>query len=329
MNNEHIARIIAVHKERYALRDEEHGEYYAKLKASNYYHLSLTPYPVTGDLVKCQYNELGDSIILETMPRKTFIKRFDAWNATNAQAIAANVDEIFILTSANHDFNLKRLHRYLAACKQGNARCTIVITKADACEKPEELLQKAKADMPNEDILLISAVTGLGLDDIRRKMIPGSISVFLGSSGVGKSTLVNSLAGRHVMDVNGIREDDSKGRHTTTHRQMAFLDGGAMVIDVPGMRELALLDAEEGLNQTFKTVSDFAEHCRFHDCRHENEPGCAVREAIEQGELTEESLQEYKNLQKEAARKERRSDWAVMVSKHRKQLKNTPKRRGY
>ena len=207
MNNEHIARIIAVHKERYALRDEEHGEYYAKLKASNYYHLSLTPYPVTGDLVKCQYNELGDSIILETMPRKTFIKRFDAWNATNAQAIAANVDEIFILTSANHDFNLKRLHRYLAACKQGNARCTIVITKADACEKPEELLQKAKADMPNEDILLISAVTGLGLDDIRRKMIPGSISVFLGSSGVGKSTLVNSLAGRHVMDVNGIRED--------------------------------------------------------------------------------------------------------------------------
>lgn len=329
MNNEHIALIIAVHKERYALRDEEHGEYYAKLKASNYYHLSLTPYPVTGDLVKCQYNELGDSIILETMPRKTFIKRFDAWNATNAQAIAANVDEIFILTSANHDFNLKRLHRYLAACKQGNARCTIVITKADACEKPEELLQKAKADMPNEDILLISAVTGLGLDDIRRKMIPGSISVFLGSSGVGKSTLVNSLAGRHVMDVNGIREDDSKGRHTTTHRQMAFLDGGAMVIDVPGMRELALLDAEEGLNQTFKTVSDFAEHCRFHDCRHENEPGCAVREAIEQGELTEESLQEYKNLQKEAARKERRSDWAVMVSKHRKQLKNTPKRRGY
>ena len=146
MNTEHIARIIAVHKERYALWDEEHGEYYGKLKASNYYHLSLTPYPVTGDLVKCQYNTMGDSVVLETLPRKTFIQRFDAWNATNAQAIAANVDEIFILTSANHDFNLKRLHRYLAACKQGRANCTIVITKADVCEHPEELLEKAKKE---------------------------------------------------------------------------------------------------------------------------------------------------------------------------------------
>lgn len=328
LNTEITARIIAVHKERYALWDEIHGEYYGKLKASNYYHHSLTPYPVTGDLVNCQYNEMGDSIILETLPRKTFIQRFDAWNASNAQAIASNVDEIFILTSANHDFNLKRLHRYLAACKQGKANCTIVITKADAADKPEEMLNKAKKDMPEEEILLISAVTGYGLDAIREKMKEGSISVFLGSSGVGKSTLVNTLAGRQVMDVNGIREDDSKGRHTTTHRQMVFLDNGAMVIDVPGMRELALLDAEEGLNQTFKSVTDFAEQCRFYDCKHEKEPGCAVRAAIERGELTIEALQEYKNLQKEAARKERRNDWAIMVSKHRKELKNSPKRRG-
>lgn len=328
MSNKHIARIIAVHKERYALWNEDIGEYYGKLKASNYYHMALTPYPVTGDLVKCQYNELGDSVILETLPRKTFIQRFDAWNASNAQAIAANVNQIFILTSANHDFNLKRLHRYLAACKQGNAQCTILITKADACEKPEEILSKAKKDMPDEEIILISAVSGLGLDAIKEKMTEGSISVFLGSSGVGKSTLVNTLAGRQVMDINGIREDDSKGRHTTTHRQMVFLDNGAMVIDVPGMRELALLDAEEGLNQTFRTVSDFAEQCRFSDCSHEREPGCAVRAAIARGELTTEALQEYKNLQKEAARKERR-EMAVMVSKHRKELKNSPKRRGY
>lgn len=325
---ESIARIIAVHKERYALYDEQVGEFYGKLKASNYYHLSRSPYPVTGDLVKYQPNAHGDSLILETLPRKTYIQRFDAWSPTNAQAIAANVDEIFILTSANHDFNLKRLHRYLAACKQGRANCTVVITKADVCEQAEELLEKAKSDMPDEEIVLISAVNGLGLGAIQEKMIPGSISVFLGSSGVGKSTLVNALAGRHVMDVNGIREDDSKGRHTTTHRQMVFLDNGAMVIDVPGMRELALLDAEEGLNQTFKTVADFAEQCRFHDCKHEKEPGCAVRAAVERGELTDEALQEYKNLQKEAARKERR-DWAIMVSKHRKELKNSPKRRGY
>lgn len=328
MNTETIARIIAVHKERYALYDEDHGEYYGKLKASNYYHLALTPYPVTGDLVKCQYNEMGDSVILETLPRKTFIQRFDAWKASNAQAIAANIDEIFILTSANHDFNLKRLHRYLAVCRQGKANCTIVITKADTNAFAQDLVDAVKSDMPDADVLLISAVTGQGLDAIREKMTDGTISVFLGSSGVGKSTLVNALAGRHVMDVNGIREDDSKGRHTTTHRQMVFLDNGAMVIDVPGMRELALLDAEEGLKETFKAVSDYEGLCRFADCKHEKEPGCAVRAAIERGELTEDALQEYKNLQKEAARKERK-DWAVMVSKHRKELKNSPKRRGY
>lgn len=323
--NDCIARIIAVHKERYALWDEEHGEYYAKLKASQYYHNSRFPYPVTGDLVKCQYIETGDSIILETLSRKTFIQRFDAWSASNAQAIAANVDEVFILTSANHDFNLKRLHRYLAVCRQGNAHCTVVITKADVNPFAEDLLQVAKLDLPDTDVLLISAKTGQGIDAIEERMPEGSISVFLGSSGVGKSTLVNYLAGSEVMDVNGIREDDSKGRHTTTHRQMIFLPNGAMVIDVPGMRELALLDAEEGLQQTFKTVADFEGQCRFSDCRHEKEPGCAVRAAIERGELSEKTLREYKSLQEEAKRKRR--DWAIMVSKHRKELQNSPKRK--
>ncbi len=323
--NKQIARIIAVHKERYALYDEAHGEFYGKLKASNYYHLSQSPYPVTGDLVEYQFNEAGDSMILNTLERKTFIQRFDAWTASNAQAIAANVDEIFILTSANHDFNLKRLHRYLAACRQGKANCTIVITKADAAENPEAYRLQVMQDMPDVDVILISAVTGLGIDKVQNKMPKGSISVFLGSSGVGKSTLVNYLAGRQVMDVNGIREDDSKGRHTTTHRQMVFLDSGAMVIDVPGMRELALLDAEEGLQQTFATVADFEQLCRFSDCTHTNEPGCAVRAAIERGELSPAALQEYKNLQREAKRMRRERD--IMVSKYRKEIKNSPKRR--
>lgn len=322
---EMFARIIAVHKERYHLYSEEHGEFFGKLKASNYYHLSLFPYPVTGDMVKYQYNENGDSIILETLERRTFIQRFDAWTASNAQAIAANIDEIFILTSANHDFNIKRLHRYLAACKQGGANCTIVITKADLTENAMDLQQQIEEDMPDMEVIVISATTGLNIDKIREKMKKGTVSVFLGSSGVGKSTLVNCLAGRKVMDVNGIREDDSKGRHTTTHRQMIFLDNGAMVIDVPGMRELALLDAEEGLKETFKTVADFEGMCKFSDCTHQNEPGCAVKAAIERGELIEAALQEYKNLQKEARRMRRERD--VMVSKYRKVLKNTPKGR--
>lgn len=324
-NKKEIARIIAVHKERYALYDEAHGEFYGKLKASNYYHLSQSPYPVTGDLVEYQYNETGDSMILKTLERKTFIQRFDAWTASNAQAIAANVDEIFILTSANHDFNLKRLHRYLAACRQGKAHCTLVISKADVMENPHILVDAIRQDMPDAEVILTSAKTGEGIDKIKEKMPSGSISVFLGSSGVGKSTLVNCLAGRQVMDVNGIREDDSKGRHTTTHRQMVFLESGAMVIDVPGMRELALLDAEEGLQQTFASVADFEKMCRFSDCTHINEPGCAVRAAIERGELSMNALQEYKNLQKEAKRIRR--ERAIMVSKYRKEIKNSPKRK--
>lgn len=322
---ENIARIIAVHKERYALYDDEKGEFYGKLKSSNFYYHSGAVYPVTGDLVKYNYIETGDSVILETCPRKTFIQRFDGWSADHTQAIASNIDEVFILTSANHDFNLKRLHRYLAACQQGNVHCTVVITKADIAENAESFVYQVQQDMPDMPVIAISAVTGYGLETIEEKMLPGTISVFLGSSGVGKSTLVNRLAGRQVMDVNGIREDDSKGRHTTTHRQMIFLDNGAMVIDVPGMRELGLVDAEEGLKQTFKTVADYADMCKFSDCTHRNEPGCAVRAAIENGELTENALREYQSLRTEAKRL--KHEKSIMVSKHRKELKNSPKRK--
>ncbi len=317
--NQSCARVIAVHKERYALYDEIHGEYYGKLKSSEYYYQSNMPFPVTGDMVMCQYNEYGDSVITLTMERKSFIQRFDAWNATNAQAIAANVDEIFILTSANHDFNLKRLHRYLAACNQNNVHCTIVITKADTTNEIEYYLEKVRQDMPEANVLAISAKTGWHVDEIRKTMIPGSISVFLGSSGVGKSTLVNALAGREVMDVNGIREDDSKGRHTTTHRQMIFLDNGAMLIDVPGMRELALLYAWEGLQRVFHSIDELEGMCRFSDCTHNREPGCAVRQAIENKTLDEKVLQEYLALQKEAKRMKRVKE--IQISKNRKNLK--------
>lgn len=323
--NEEKSLVIAVHKERYVLYDEIHGEFYGKLKASNYYHDPQTYFPVTGDWVKCQYNPIGDSMILETQERKSFIQRFDAWTASNAQAIAANVDEIFILTSANHDFNLKRLHRYLAACRQGTVNCTILITKADTTAEIDKYMHAVEMDMPDTEVIPISAKTGWNLEKVSEKMVPGSVSVFLGSSGVGKSTLVNALAGKEIMDVNGIREDDSKGRHTTTHRQMVFLDSGAMVIDVPGMRELALLDAEEGLNQTFVSVSELERMCRFSDCTHKNEPGCAVQEALKNGTLLKATFDEFKALQAEAKRMRR--DKAIMVSKYRKELRKTPKGR--
>lgn len=302
--NETIARVIAVHKERYQLFNEIHGEFFARLKSSSYLHDSDEKFPTVGDLVEYQLNPQGDSLILHTLPRKSYFQRYDPWNP-HGQAIAANFDTVFILTSANHDFNVKRLRRYLAAARSSGANYAVVITKADLAPEIGLYVDLAQAEVGDCRIIPISAATGWGLNNIRNYLVPGSVSVFLGSSGVGKSTLVNALAGKEIMDVNGIRENDSKGRHTTTHRQMICLDGGAWILDTPGMRELGLLEAEEGVQETFADIPELAERCRFHDCTHTHEPGCAVLQAIREGCLTQARLDEYLALEKEAKRKTR------------------------
>ena len=321
-----VARVIAVHKERYQLMMDEET-CFAHLKDSVYYHQCAMPYPTAGDFVRCLPNPYGDALILETLPRKTFFQRFDAFSAgRDSQAIAANFDTVLILTSANHDFNEKRLHRYLIAARQSSAVYAILVTKADAAENAEEYLLKAKSAAGDCPVHLVSAVTGQGLDAVRPYLRPGSVTVFLGSSGVGKSTLVNALAGRVVMDTNGIREDDSKGRHTTTRRQIISLDDGAMIMDTPGMRELGLIDAEDGLGDTFGDIGRIAAQCHFANCTHAHEPGCAVQAALEAGEITLAAWQEYQALQKEARRKTRqgqmeRTQRQKAISKFSRQFK--------
>ena len=207
------------------------------------------------------------------------------------------------MTSANHDFNPKRLHRYLALARESQAAYAIVITKIDLADQPKFYLQRAREAAGNCSIHCISVVTEQGLDEIRAYLQPDSVTVFLGSSGVGKSTLVNSLAGHKIMDVNGIRESDSKGRHTTTHRQMIQLENGAWILDTPGMRELGLMEAENGVAQTFIEIDELANQCRFRDCKHQNEPGCAIKEALEDGRINVRQVEEYLVLQREARRK--------------------------
>lgn len=323
MNNQKdiscIARVIAVHKERYQLQITESGkECFGRLKASVYYHDTTMAYPVTGDIVSILPNNMGDAIIIQTHPRRTFFQRFDGFAKGNNQAIAANFDTVFILTSANHEFNPKRIRRYLAIARQSGADYAVLLTKADAAENIAAYQRAAVEEAPHCPVFPISAVTGYGLEAVKGYLKPGTITVFLGSSGVGKSTLVNALAGRKIMDVNGIREDDSKGRHTTTHRQIIALDNGAMIMDTPGMRELGLIDAAQGVSETFSGLELLPRQCRFSNCTHTHEPQCAVRAAIERGEVTQAQWDEYRGLSREAHRKSK-AEW-IAISKRQKAL---------
>lgn len=296
------ARVTAVHKERYAVICQE-GETYARLKAGEYY-TGEAAFPTVGDFVMLQYVPDGDSRIIATLPRKTYFARRDPDRGRGEQAVAANFDYVFIMQSLNMDFNPKRLERYLTLAWQSGATPVILLTKADLTQDYTEQLLAAEHVAPGVSIHAVSARTGLGLDSLAPYLQPGKTVVFLGSSGVGKSSLVNALAGETVMTEGGIREDDSKGRHTTTHRQMLMLPCGTMVIDTPGMRELGMWEAAEGLVSAFADVEQFLGKCRFRDCRHDREPGCAIRAAIASGELDPARWESYQSLAGEAQSKE-------------------------
>ena len=317
------ARITAVHKERYEIVCE-HGFSHARLKTKEYY-VEERAFPTVGDFVMIHYVENGDSQIIETLPRKTIFSRREPGPVPYEQAVAANFDYVFIMQSLNMDFNVKRLERYLTLAWQSGATPVILLTKADLVEDDWDFVCRAEQVAPGVSIHVVSAHTGYGLERLKAYLQPGNTVVFLGSSGVGKSSLVNALAGETVMDVSAIREDDSKGRHTTTHRQLIRLRSGVMVIDTPGMRELGMWDVSEGLEEAFSDVEACFGACRFRDCRHEGEPGCGVRAAIERGELDAARWESYRTLQREAVDKtemlRRKKEWGKQVAMYSKQRK--------
>lgn len=292
------ARITAVHKERYALVCE-YGETYGRLKTKEYYG-GFEEFPTAGDFVLINYNPNGDSQIIKTLSRKTFFSRRDPTPGRGEQAVASNFDTVFIMQSLNQDFNTKRLERYLTLAWQSGAIPVVVLTKADLVDEYAPYVHIVESFAVGVSVYAVSAKTGAGLDALADYMMPGKTIVFLGSSGVGKSSLLNALAGEKIMAVNGIREDDSKGRHTTTHRQLILLKNGAMIIDTPGMRELGMWDVTNGLGEAFSDVEQYLGKCRFSDCKHQTEPGCAIKEAIANGELSRERWDSYISLKKEA-----------------------------
>lgn len=293
------ARVMAVHKERYEIVCE-HGGTYARLKTAVYFLGGIERFPTVGDFVLIGYNSSGDSTIVKTLARKTYFSRRDPTPGRDEQAVAANFDTVFIMQSLNFDFSAKRLERYATLAWQSGAEPVIILTKADLADSWQEQLLAAETAAPGVTIAVVSAVTGYGLESLSGYLTPGKTIVFMGSSGVGKSSLLNALYGEEAMAVSEIREDDSRGRHTTTHRQMILLPCGSLVIDTPGMRELGMWDVSSGLGETFADVEVHASNCRFTDCRHELEPGCAVKAAIENGELSAERFKSYLKLKKEA-----------------------------
>ncbi len=293
------ARVTAVFKGRWQLITPE-GQRYAALKTKEYIYDGGEEFPTTGDYVLA-LPAPGDWQIVRTLPRKSFFSRLDGWHGTE-QAVAANMDVVFAVQSLNENFNLKRLERYLTLCWNSGAKPVVLLTKADLPGDRGRMIGEAESIAGEAPVIALSSRTGEGMERLSPYLAPGATAAFLGSSGVGKSSLINALAGEDIMSVSGVREYDSAGRHTTTHRQLLLLKSGALVIDTPGMRELGMWDAGDGLAAAFPDVEKYLGQCRFSDCKHESEPGCAIKAALESGGLDPGRWESYRLLNSESER---------------------------
>ncbi len=295
-----VGRVVAEYKESYRVR-VENGEYLSKISGKQIFTASRrADYPAVGDWVSITELDHARAIIHHVLPRKTILRR--KYNGSReAQLIAANLDVAFIIASMDRDFNLNRLERYLVLANDGKIKPAIILNKIDLILRAELDLriEQIKNRFDHLDVIPTSTVTETGLEELMSHMIIGKTYCFLGSSGVGKSTLINRLLGRNAIKIKEISTATGKGRHTTSGRQMYFLKNGAIVIDNPGMREVGMADAKTGMDDVFREITDLSKKCKYANCTHTHEPGCAVREAIQAKKLDENKYLNYAKLKKE------------------------------
>ena len=259
---------------------------------------TVSDYPAVGDYVLAEWQE-GDSnaVIMELFPRKSCFIRKSAGKDKQEQVVATNIDIVFICMSLNRNFNLRRLERYLSIAYDSGASPVIVLTKSDICPDVEAKIREVENIAQGADVLAISSLAG-DYEAVMKYILSGKTVAFIGSSGVGKSTLINKLIGKDSLATHEIGNED-KGRHTTTHRELIALRNGAFVIDTPGMRELGMWDSGDGIDIAFADIEELAQKCKFSDCRHMAEPGCAVLKAVEEGKLDAARLESYRKLKAE------------------------------
>jgi ribosome biogenesis GTPase / thiamine phosphate phosphatase len=295
-----IGRVAIEHRNTYILYSEQ-GEISAEVTGKLRHRASqMEDFPAVGDWVVIRVRESEkQATIHEILPRKSKFSRKIAGAKTEAQIVATNVDTVFLVSGLDGDFNPRRIERYLILAWESGANPVIVLNKADLCNRVEECLAEIEAIALGVPIIVLSAATNQGLDDLKPYLQLGQTVALLGSSGVGKSTITNQLKGEAIQAVQAVRQGDNRGRHTTTHRELILLPTGALIIDTPGMREIQIWASDEGLQETFADIDALAQQCRFRDCQHNREPGCAVQQALKEGSLDDSRFMNYQKLQRE------------------------------
>lgn len=299
-----LARVLSVHRDSYIISKGD-AEVFAEITGHFAYTAeAASDLPATGDWVYADfYDDETHAIIHATLPRRTLLKRKTAGKEVNIQLIASNIDVAFIVQSVDFNFNLRRLERYLVMVNDGGITPIILLSKCDLIPESEVVLIRASvlAIAPQAKVMAFSNLSGENIDTIKDALLPGNTYCLIGSSGVGKTTLLNSLLGSEDFATQSVSKKEHKGRHTTTSRQLIQLDNGAMIIDTPGMRELGSLAVDAGMEETFADIAELEQQCRFSNCSHSNEKGCAILAAINNGNLADDRYNNYLKMKSEAA----------------------------
>jgi len=314
-----VGRVSLEHRSYYIVITGR-GEMSAVPVGRMYHDPSPEGMPVVGDMVEIKIfdEDPPHAVITSILPRKSLFARKEAGKRTGMQPIAANIDTAFIVCGLDANFSVRRIERYLTLSLESGAQPVIVLTKADICDDVEAKVEAVEASAAGWPVCVVSAYTGIGLDGLKEHLKADATAALLGSSGVGKSTLINYLLGKDAQRVQEVRNVDGRGRHTTTSRQLFILPSGCCIIDTPGMRELGLIDIDDGLAGAFADIEEIARNCRFADCRHEGEHGCAVAEALEEGRLEQGRFENYLKMKREVLYIKRRQEIGAAAAERAK-----------